>query len=70
MLFHDKYRAYPEIWRQAPGGEGRAVLWSILPGLSRARIRRRHGSRRGHLTPRPLAPDPWPLLPCPVKGKP
>jgi hypothetical protein len=33
VLFHDKYLAYPEIWRQAPGGEGKAVLWSILLGF-------------------------------------
>jgi hypothetical protein len=33
VLFHDKYLAYPEIWRQAPGGEGKAVIWSILLGF-------------------------------------
>jgi hypothetical protein len=22
VLFHDKYLAYPEIWRPLPGGEG------------------------------------------------
>ena len=33
VLFHSKYLAYPEIWRQAPGGEGKAVLWSILLGF-------------------------------------
>lgn len=32
ILFHEKYRAYPEIWRN-PGkgtGENRAVTWSVL----------------------------------------
>jgi hypothetical protein len=33
VLFHDKYFAYPEVWRGAPGGEGKAVAWSILLGL-------------------------------------
>jgi hypothetical protein len=33
VLFHDQYLAYPEIWRQAPGGEGQAVFWSILLGF-------------------------------------
>jgi hypothetical protein len=33
VLFHDKYLAYPEIWRQAPAGEGKAVFWSILLGF-------------------------------------
>ena len=33
VLFHDKYLAYPETWRQAAGGEGKAVFWSILLGF-------------------------------------
>ena len=33
VLFHDKCLVYPEIWRQGPGGEGRAVVWSILLGF-------------------------------------
>jgi len=33
VLFHSKYFAYPEIWRQAPGGEGKSVVWSILLGF-------------------------------------
>lgn len=33
VLFHDKYLAYPEIWRDAAGGEGKAVAWSILLGF-------------------------------------
>lgn len=33
VLFHGKYLAYPEIWRDAAGGEGKAVFWSILLGF-------------------------------------
>ena len=34
MLFHEKYKAYPEIWRHSDGsGEGRAVTWSIALGF-------------------------------------
>ena len=35
VLFHDKYLAYPEIWRGsvAGGAEGKAVAWSILLGF-------------------------------------
>jgi hypothetical protein len=33
VLFHDKYLAHPEIWRPGPGGEGKAVVWSILLGF-------------------------------------
>jgi len=34
ILFHDKYSAYPEIWRQGPGkGETQAVGWSIALGF-------------------------------------
>jgi hypothetical protein len=31
ILFHDKYNAYPEVWRHSGGkGETRAVVWSIV----------------------------------------
>jgi len=31
VLFHSKYLAHPEIWRNAAGGnEGRAVAWAVL----------------------------------------
>jgi len=33
VLFHGKYLAYPEIWRDAAGGEGKAVFLSILLGF-------------------------------------
>jgi hypothetical protein len=34
ILFHGKYSAYPEIWRQGPNkGEGPAVAWSIALGF-------------------------------------
>lgn len=33
VLFHDKYLAYPEIWRRTSGGEGKAIAWSILLGF-------------------------------------
>jgi hypothetical protein len=34
ILFHHKYSAYPEIWRQGPNkGEAPAVAWSIALGF-------------------------------------
>ena len=34
ILFHDKYLAYPEVWRQAAGrSETPAVAWSIVLGF-------------------------------------
>ena len=32
VLFHDKYKAYPEVWRTAEQGfsESRAIAWTIL----------------------------------------
>jgi hypothetical protein len=35
VLFHEKYLAYPEIWRRRSGepGEGGAIAWSILLGF-------------------------------------
>jgi hypothetical protein len=31
VLFHDKYNAYPEVWRRASGtGETKAIVWSIM----------------------------------------
>ncbi|MGA9852992.1 MAG: DUF1761 family protein [Gammaproteobacteria bacterium] len=32
ILFHEKYRTYPEIWRNPAGGKGEnlAVIWSVL----------------------------------------
>ena len=31
ILFHEKYKVYPEVWRDAGGtGENRAVAWSIV----------------------------------------
>ena len=34
ILFHEKYRAYPEIWRNAGGkGESLAIAWSTLLGV-------------------------------------
>ncbi len=34
ILFHGKYRAHPEIWRQGPNkGEAPAVAWSIALGF-------------------------------------
>jgi hypothetical protein len=34
ILFHGKYSAYPEIWRQGPSrGEAPAVAWSIALGF-------------------------------------
>ncbi|HEV2287496.1 MAG TPA: DUF1761 family protein [Candidatus Acidoferrales bacterium] len=35
-LFHSKYMAYPEIWRQKPGdraAENAAVAWAMILGL-------------------------------------
>lgn len=32
VLFHDKYRAYPEIWRKREG-EGQAIVFSALLGV-------------------------------------
>ena len=33
-MFHDKYLAYPEIWRASVGkSEGRAVAWSVALGF-------------------------------------
>ena len=35
ILFHDKYNAYPEIWRSSGGkGEATAVTWSIVLGFA------------------------------------
>lgn len=36
VLFHDKYMAYPEIWRRPAGdagGEGKAIAWSVVLGF-------------------------------------
>lgn len=35
VLFHDKYMAFPEVWRRPPGtaGEGRAVGLAIVVGF-------------------------------------
>jgi hypothetical protein len=35
VLFHEKYLAYPEVWRRRAGepGEGGAIAWSILLGF-------------------------------------
>ena len=34
ILFHGKYLAYPEVWRQGPGkSEASAVTWSVLLGF-------------------------------------
>jgi hypothetical protein len=35
VLFHDKYLAYPEIWRRtvAGSGETKSVAWSIVLGF-------------------------------------
>jgi len=34
ILFHDKYSAHPQIWRQGPNrGEAPAVAWSIVLGF-------------------------------------
>jgi hypothetical protein len=34
VLFHDKYLAYPEVWRQSPGkSETPAVAWSVVLGF-------------------------------------
>ena len=36
VLFHDKYLAYPEIWRRQAGdagGEGKAIAWSVVLGF-------------------------------------
>jgi hypothetical protein len=34
ILFHDKYKAHPEVWRQGPNkGEAPAVAWSIALGF-------------------------------------
>jgi len=35
ILFHTKYRTYPEIWRNPGGGKGenQAVTWSVLLGV-------------------------------------
>jgi hypothetical protein len=36
VLFHDKYMAYPEIWRREAGdagGEGKAIAWSVVLGF-------------------------------------
>jgi hypothetical protein len=33
-LFHDKYNAYPEVWRYPAGtSESKAVVWSIVSGF-------------------------------------
>lgn len=34
ILFHDKYLAYPEVWRQKPGQDDTAAItWSMILGL-------------------------------------
>lgn len=35
VLFHEKYRTYPEIWRNPRGGKGEslALTWSVLLGV-------------------------------------
>ncbi|HXX43618.1 MAG TPA: hypothetical protein VEJ38_02745 [Candidatus Acidoferrales bacterium] len=34
VLFHDKYLAYPEVWRQSSGkSETPAVAWSVVLGF-------------------------------------
>lgn len=35
VLFHEKYRSYPEIWRNPGGGksENLALIWSVLLGV-------------------------------------
>lgn len=34
ILFHEKYRAHPEIWRMSGGkSEGLAIAWSTLLGV-------------------------------------
>ncbi len=34
ILFHDKYSAHPEIWRQGPGkSETPAVAWGVVLGF-------------------------------------
>lgn len=37
VLFHDKYLAHPEVWRQSPGKSERpAVAWSVALGFATA----------------------------------
>src|SRR5437879_9973393 len=35
VLFHDKYLAYPEVWRRVgdAAGERRAIVWSVVLGF-------------------------------------
>lgn len=35
ILFHERYKRYPEVWRRSAGGSGetKAILWSTLMGL-------------------------------------
>src|SRR5436305_4362510 len=35
VLFHERYLAYPEVWRRRAGqpGEGQAIAWAILLGF-------------------------------------
>ena len=67
VLFHDKYLAYPEIWRGsvAGGAEGKAVALSILLGfvtcgtfvLACAAL---------HAPPIPFAVAVWLMAPLPI----
>ncbi|MBU6469350.1 MAG: hypothetical protein KGL00_08030 [Gammaproteobacteria bacterium] len=33
VLFHEKYKNYPEIWRNSGKGECLAITWSVLLGV-------------------------------------
>jgi hypothetical protein len=70
-LFHGKYNAYPEVWRQGPGkSETAAVAWSIALGFLTSAafmtayiVLRVHGYR----TSLELAILSWLMVPVPLQ---
>lgn len=39
MLFHDKYKQHPEVWRDPPGSsETTKIIWSTLMGFMSAAV--------------------------------
>ena len=71
VLFHDKYLAYPEIWRGsvAGAGEGKAVVWSILLGFVTCGafiVACSAFQVRGHAAAASLAAAIWGMVPLPL----
>jgi len=71
VLFHEKYKAHPEVWRRPEGGAGetRAILWSTLLGFSTCAVFAYVCARLGFMsyhTTLKLAVAIWAMAPLPL----